>query len=167
MKKTIFLIGLLFLFSNCTKEVGKKPYDFIMKFDSGDYLSLEVAIYEKAKEYENQNVQYNINTQTNTSAIYIEDITKGPHQIDMVLYKTDNKRLVGVDNLQNTLIANASFAGGQHINVYGTMELEGSYSKFCRRFRVEEGTFSFDWTNAADYGYSNQTLTGTWTLKQN
>ena len=164
MKVLITLCCAVLLLSAYTKEVGKEPYLFELTFTSGEVVPLRVYVYEKAKKYENQNVQYNINVQDQTNAIYIES---DPIALHFVVFKQNENRLVGIDDINFWKTSVVDFAGGQEVIVYGSIELDGPYTKKGREFTVENGTFTITWTNSYQYSVpAPKVTTGTWRMER-
>lgn len=156
IKKTGVFALMLFCISSCFKEVAKKKYNLVMTFETGDVYTISDFIYEKDK-------MYTVNGSE-------DEVMKGYTQNMILLgtrkfYKTDNNYLVA--NLNDLLsLSNCGFANGQDIVTEGSIALEGKYKSPFRKFKVEEGTFTLHWGNAADYGMTDSLISGTWTLKR-
>ncbi len=166
MKKLSIIILVILLLNSCTKEVGKELYNLTFTFNTGEQITTECLIYEKAKKkYESSTAENILNHKEDLHLIYLEAQFYTSEIIGVTLFKTEADYLVGIDNF-HAPCANASFAAGQNVDVQGVIDMNGSYDKKWRKFIVEQGTFTFQWTNAADYGETNKELTGTWTLKR-
>jgi len=163
MRTLLLICGLAVLTAGCTKEVGKEPYAFELTFSTGEVIPFTAFIYEKAKDYENGNVSHNINTHKQTNSIYLEsDPLPG---MDLILVKKDEKKLIGINDLNAWRTSEQNFAGGAEVQVYGIIEMDGDYTKKGKKFTVNNGVFTITWTNSSDYGEpANKVLTGTWTL---
>ena len=81
------------------------------------------------------------------------------------MYKTKEEKLTGTW-IQTLDISNCSFASNQTIKAKGSIAVVGDYKSPYRKFKVENGTFTYKWANAEDYGMNDTTFTGTWTLKR-
>lgn len=165
MKNLIYSIGLCILILGCTKEVGKKEYELIFTFSTSERCIINSFVFEKTKKYKNQDANYYVGKPHVGNQIYIEGKLYNGANFPLILFKTEAKFLAGI-NAVSIPLNSASFAGNQNIQVTGILDMYGKYEKKGRKFIVENGTFTIDWTNAADYGQSNQQLTGTWTLKR-
>ncbi|AEA43845.1 hypothetical protein [Fluviicola taffensis] len=157
MKKLLYIFTFSFLVFGCTKENGKKPYNFALFFDSGDEWHFEWKIYEKYRKdhYDDEDLAQDV-TLKHGRAIYLEN--------DKVLIKTESKKLMGsflIEKTQTTL-----FSGNQTGMFEGFLTVEGSYEKKGRKFIVEDGKFEFLWTNAEAYGMQDTVLKGKWTMKR-
>lgn len=166
MKKLSLIILVFLLFFSCKKEVGKEVYNLTFTFNTSEQITTECLIYEKAKKkYESSTAENILNHKENLHLIYLESQFYTSEILGMTLFKTEADYLAGINNF-HAPCANASFAAGQNIDVKGVIDMNGAYGKKWRKFTVDEGTFTLKWTNAADYGETNKTLTGTWTLKR-
>lgn len=165
MKKLTQTFLIFLLLTNCTKEVGKEGYNLTFKFNSSEQITAEYLIYEKPKKYNNSSAESTTTSNNKAYLIYLEAQFYTSEIMGMILFKTEADYLAGINNF-HAPCANASFATGQNVDLQGVMDMYGAYDKKWRKFIVEEGTFTFNWTNAADYGETNKTLTGTWTLKR-
>ncbi|AEA43835.1 hypothetical protein [Fluviicola taffensis] len=157
MKKIFYIFICCFLVLACTKENGKKPYDFAFVFESGDEWHFEWKIYEKPRkdDYDDEDLSQDINLKDGRG-IYLEN--------DKVLIKTESKKLMGSFFIEKT--ETTIFSGNQTGSFEGYLTVEGSYEKKGRKFIVEDGTFEFLWTNAEVYGMQDTVLKGKWTLKR-
>nr|WP_294859996.1 hypothetical protein [uncultured Fluviicola sp.] len=157
MKKLAHIVICCFLVWGCTKENGKKPYDFALYFDSSDEWHYEWKIYEKPKKdnYGQEDLAYTMSLGSK-NGIYL-----GEHR---ALYKTDSEKLMGTFFI--TQESTAIFSGSQSGNFEGYLTVEGSYKRHFREFIVEDGTFEFFWTNAEVYGMQDTVLKGKWTMKR-
>lgn len=165
MKKLTLLFLLIQLLTNCTKEVGKDIYNLTFTFNTGDKITTECLVYEKSKKYKSSAAEQALASESGGNLIYVEAQFYTTEIWGMSFLKTEAEYLAGISYFHAPCL-NASFATGQNIDVQGVMDLYGSYDKKWRKFTVEEGTFTFQWTNAVDYGETNKVLTGTWTLKR-
>ncbi|AEA43839.1 hypothetical protein [Fluviicola taffensis] len=157
MKKLVYLLICCLSIWGCSKENGKKTYDFALFFESGDEWHYEKKIYEKYKKYYDQDENLDIDFGLKYGrAIYLE--------VGQIFYKTDDKKLMGsflIEKTQTTL-----FSGNQTGSFEGFLTVEGSYQKKGRKFIVEDGKFEFLWTNAEAYGMQDTVLKGKWTMKR-
>lgn len=158
MVKKITLLTLILITSlSCNKEVGKKTYYLIFNFDSGNELKLECRILEKQKVYNTEYGNHTVSLKNSEDKIVIIPVYNTYSYYQITLLKGEGNHLLG--------LSNQSFkVNDQFIN--GPLEMYGDYDKKGRKFIVENGTFTIDWTNAADYGQSIQQLKGTWSLKR-
>ena len=162
MKLFITLCCAALLLSTCTKEVGKKPYSLELTFASGEVLPLTVLIYEKAKKYD---IEVPIYAKKQTNAIYIESDNSIPWEL--VMFKDNEERLVGINDVNYWKFSAVDFAGGQEVSAYGVIEMDGLYTKKGRKFTVENGTFTITWANSNEYGIpAPKIITGTWRMER-
>lgn len=163
--KLIFLV--IFLFNSCTKEIAKEPYTLSFKFNTGEQINVDCLVHEKPKKYESSTAEWETKYSNFKKCIliYVEAQFYTSGVWGMSLLKTEAKYLAGMTYFQAP-VDNASFAAGQNIDISGVIDMYGSYDKKGRKYTVDEGTFTFQWTNAADYGETNKALNGTWTLKR-
>ncbi|AEA43851.1 hypothetical protein [Fluviicola taffensis] len=157
MKKLLYIFICCLLVLRCTKENGKKPYDFALVFESGDEWHYQYKMYEKYRKdhYDDEDLAQDV-TLKHGRAIYLEN--------DKVLIKTESKKLMGsflIEKTQTTL-----FSANQTGSFEGFLTVGGSYEKKGRKFIVEDGKFEFLWTNAEVYGMQDTVLKGKWTLKR-
>lgn len=165
MKKLTLLILVILLLTSCTKEVGKEVYNLTLTFITGEQIKTEYLVYEKDKKYKNTQANLYLNNDPDAKLIYLKAPFDPSQTLGMILFKTEADYLAGINNF-HAPCTNASFAAGQNIDLQGVIDMYGAFDKKWRKFTVEEGTFTFQWTNAADYGETNKELTGTWTLKR-
>jgi len=165
-KINIAFVSILILCFSCSKEVGKEPYELIFQFASGEHLNIDLKIYEKPKTYEGEDEE-KINITNAYDRLALVSLNSSlPNELNFSLYKTENKELIGLFQIEMLQVPNASFASNQNVNLLGSLNLNGSYKKNGRKYSVENGTFKINWTNAPDYGEPMQELTGTWSLKR-
>jgi hypothetical protein len=157
MKNLTYILICVFLALGCKKEIGKKPYDFALYFESGDEWHFEWKIYEKYRKdhYDQEDLPYTIALKPGRG-IYL-----GDHR---ALYKTESKKLMGTFAINKD--GNTFFSGNQSGNFEGYLTVEGPYEKQGRKFIVEDGTFEFLWTNAEAFGMQDTVFKGKWTLKR-
>jgi len=142
--------------------VGKKPYSLELTFASGEVLPLTVLIYEKAKKYD---IEVPIYAKKQTNAIYIESDNSIPWEL--VMFKDNEERLVGINDVNYWKFSAVDFAGGQEVSAYGVIEMDGLYTKKGRKFTVENGTFTITWANSNEYGIpAPKIITGTWRMER-
>lgn len=166
MMKSIFVFILpLLMVLACSKEVGKKPYILEFIFESGEKVIVEGMIYEKVKDYGIPEVESHINIHQDAHIIYLDGLVDGSSKMELVLFKTEASYLAAKTNL-SIPVKQATFANGQNVLLSGILDMYGPYNKKYRKFIVEQGEFTVVWTNAADYGQTNKTLSGTWSLKR-
>lgn len=165
MKKLTLLFFVILLFTNCTKEVGKEVYNLTFSFNTGERITTECLVYEKSKKYKSSTAEQVLVSESAGKIIYVEAQFYTTEIWGMSFLKTEADYLAGISYF-HAPCANASFAAGQNVDIQGVMDMYGSYGRKWRKYTVEEGTFTFQWTNAADYGETNKVLTGTWTLKR-
>jgi hypothetical protein len=160
-----FGILLLFVISSCTKEVARKHYLLKLHFNNGMEHESDGVIYEKDKTYKSKSVEDigdHVAMKYYPECIWFSDYD----QIDMKLFKTKEDKLVGTTT-QTILVSNASnVIGIESEKLFGSLELEGAYKSPFRKITVDNGTFSFTWSNAEDFGMQDTVLTGTWSLKR-
>jgi len=162
MKALITFFAITFILFACTKEVGKKPYSLELTFPSGEVLPLTVLVYEKAKEY---SPDVPINSYEQTNSVYIESDDTYPWEL--MMYKKDEERLVGINDINYWKFSAVDFAGGQEVSAYGVIEMDGLYTKKGRKFTVENGTFTITWANSNQYGIpAPKVITGTWRMER-
>jgi len=164
MRTAIMLFLTVMLLTGCTKEVGKVEYELYFKFASSDESLFNCLIYEKSKHYiaPNEDDIY----KGDKSYLLIKSSSTIKNNFEIVLLKTESNQLITINPVKNWGISNALFASNQDVNLLGTIEMNGSYKKKGKKFIVENGTFTINWSNAPDYGEPVQELTGTWSLKR-
>lgn len=163
MKPSIFLL-LLGLFA-CTKEVAKKDYLMVLQFDNGIKSECLGRIYEKHKVYHQRNTNeigdmVSMKNYPNAIYFYSND------GIQVYLFKTKEEKLVGTVTQLIHITNGSSTLGVEAGNMIGNLEFEGDYKSPFRKITVNNGRFTFQWSNAADFGLTDTTLTGKWTLKR-
>lgn len=158
MRSTLLISILLLL--GCHKEVAKKSYLLQLNFDSGGVSKSEGVIYEKDKKYKHDGYKSYVILGNKNAMIF--DSEDG---LSFWIFKTPEEKLIAEVSYFFS-VDNASFANDATANCYGSLELEGAYTRSGRKIKVENGTFKFTWSNAEDYGQVDQVLTGTWTLQR-
>ena len=164
MRKLVFLILVFFQLVACTKEVGKEPYELVFQFETQEQILFECLIYEKQKKYvgaDGSNIH-----KGDDSIIILKTLSKIQDDFQLDLFKTKADYLICINKIYGWRISTASFASNQDVNLLGVIEMNGSYKKKGKKFIVENGTFTINWSNAPDYGEPVQELTGTWSLKR-
>jgi hypothetical protein len=166
LKYLFFLVLSLSLFG-CTKEVARKFYILQLHFDNGMEHESEGRIFEKDKVYKSDDPE---DIDNSVTMHYLPNSIKyfSKNELTIILFKTKEKQLVGATNsVESLTVKNASaIIGLESSKLEGILELEGSYKSPFRKITVENGTFSFTWSNAEDYGLQDTVLTGTWSLKR-
>lgn len=163
MKRLVFFSLMALL--GCTKEVAKKDYLLVLQFNNGIKSECMGRIYEKDKVYHQKNTNeigdhVAMKYYPNSIFFYSND------GVQVYLFKTKEEKLVGTTTQLLHITNGSSALGVETGNIYGNIEFEGNYKSPFRKIKVEQGTFTFQWSNAADYGLNDTTLTGTWTLKR-
>jgi len=168
MKAQLLILSFLSLFvaNSCNKEVGKEKYMLKLNFNDNCVKNIDCVIYEKSKEYETEaGDKYNMLGNPN----FIKVVAGNSSDTEYFVFhfvKTEANYLASINLLNNMTINNAAFASNQNITINGVCNLNGSYKKKGKKFIVENGTFTINWSNAPDYGEPVQELTGTWSLKR-
>lgn len=157
IKKITVLVVLFVVLISCTKEVGKQPYSLVFNFDSGQQLKLECLICEKSKVYNTGYGNHTISLKNSKNKIVIIPVVETSPFFEINMLKSEGSHLASLTNQEFSVNAQI---------IKGPLEMYGEYDKKGKKFIVENGTFSFEWTNALDYGEPIQTLTGSWSLKR-
>jgi hypothetical protein len=164
---TSILLSIFFVLS-CRKEVARKYYLLTYTFSSGETITIRGRIFEKDKKYKEKDgddIGQHLTVNDPNAIIfgYTGDSDVG-HQI-YTMFKTKEEKLTGTW-IQVLDIPNCSFANNQMIKAKGSIAVVADYKSPYRKFKVENGTFTYKWANAEDYGMNDTILTGTWTLKR-
>ncbi len=162
MKNLVYLLFLSLLFVGCRKEKGKESYELKLIFSSGDIVNIEGVIDEKKIT---KKVDLRRKKAINIVYFRAENYPDSFHDLSLSIFKLENNILAGINNAYFQL-DNASFAVNQSVFLDGVLEMNGEYERKGIKFFVENGTFTFNWNNASDYGEPVQELTGTWSLKR-
>lgn len=163
--KQVALLLVLFALSACTKEVARRHYLLKLNFDNGIKHESDGRIFEKDKEYKKKHT-YDIDDHVDMG-IYPDAIYFYANDgIQVYLFKTKEEKLVGTITQLLHVTGGSSVLGNDTGNLIGNLELQGAYKSPWRKITVKNGTFTFQWSNAEDFGLTDTTLTGTWTLKR-
>lgn len=168
--KICLTLFVFFVFNSCMKENAKHEYVFTMKFSNGDEISNQFLICEKLKHYNIENAPLYNSMKSNPNLIYLVFQSGLNDKVrmyqDITLIKTNDSLTREYINNFIRFTPSSILGNGTDISAIGKLELKSTFKRRFRKIIVENGTFTYEWQNAEDYGQTDQTLTGTWTLKR-
>jgi len=169
-RKGVFFLLMLFVAvvnSSCFKENGKKEYELEFKFSNGELVSTKGNIYEKPKKnypdgdfnqfYKDNKKCIGFHKTGNNSANTFDG--------EFLALLTKEDKMISSEN-SSFVLYNSSLTGNSSTVLIGALHCIGDYKSPFRKFTVDSGTFTFEWSNAEDFGLQDTVLTGTWSLKR-